>query len=312
MQRKTIDVLACPSCLSGLAVTADGGGEIDEGMLTCQLEGLQFPVVSGIPLLVRPGSVERVSAFEASFPEVWTRDGWGASDEEYLLNLPARDVTRRHSEEWRLKARSMDALFRALDRARPKSVIDLGCGMGWLAHHLARRGHEVYAVDIVRDKRLGLGAADRYVNRGPFFERVWGELERPPFRDSCADAVICNASLHYALDLSAVLREIARIMRPGGIFILLNSPVHHDESSAVRAQDDFRRRLRRLGAVDGVASVYRHFTRDALEGAVRSIIGPVEEEPFQPGKWFLLRRRAKQFALRMELASFPILCARKT
>ena len=114
------------------------------------------------------------------------------------------------------------------------------------------------------------------------------------------------------MDLIVALREIARIIKPGGLFVILNSPVHRDQRSALRAQDDFRRRLSRLGAIDDVVSVYRHFTRAKLEDAVRSHIGPVDEAPFFPGKWFLLLRRAKQFVLHMELASFPVLYARKT
>jgi ubiquinone/menaquinone biosynthesis C-methylase UbiE len=263
-------------------------------------------------MLVSPDSLARVREFESSFTRAWAQDGWAQSDIEYLLNLPGRDTSGRHRREWAVKARSMDALFSVLDPGSARRVLDLGCGIGWLAHHMALRGHEIYAVDIVRDDRLGLGAAGRYVERGPSFERIWGELERPPFLDSSVDAVVCNASLHYAPDLSGALREIGRILRPGGMFILLNSPVHHDRSSALRAQEDFRRKLRRLGAGEATAAVSQHFSRASLEESIRTTIGPVVETPFDPGTLFRFVRQAKGFALRMELASFPVLSARKT
>ncbi len=309
---RSLDALACPSCLSQLTMSVDPGYEVEDGVLECPKEALQYPVKGGVPMLVRPSSSGRVQAFEASYSLAWSRDGWGSADEEYLFRLPAKDVTGRHETEWRVKARSMEVLFRVLDRKQLRRVIDLGCGMGWLSHHLALRGNEVYAVDILRDDQLGLGAAGRYARRGPFFERIWGELERPPFRDSCSDAVICNASLHYASDTLAVLREISRILKPGGLFVLLNSPVHSDALSAVRARDGFRRRLQGLGATDDVVSRYQHFTRDMIAADVQSLVGPVEDAGFDPGFLFLLGRRFKGFALRMELASFPLLYATKT
>lgn len=280
--------------------------------MTCPSEGLQFPIESGVPLLVRPSSKARVEAFEGSYAAAWSKAGWGSEEDAYFFNLPFRDITGRHTGDWDVKRRSMAALFSVLDKVHPHRVVDLGCGMGWLSYHLARRGCRVQAVDIVRDSRVGLAAAGRYARKGPFFERIWGELERPPFRNSSVDAVVCNASLHYARDHASALEEVRRVLRPGGLFVVLNSPVHRDVASALRAQDDFRQRLRHLGATDEVATAYHHFARESLVDAIRKTIGHVDEAPFSPGSWFQLHRRAKQLFLRMELASFPVLYAKKT
>lgn len=205
----------------------------------------------------------------------------------------------------------MDALFQFLGQTPPLRVADLGCGMGWLAHHLAARGHEVYAVDVTLDPRVGLGAAGEYVQKGPFFERVWGELESPPFRSESLDLVVFNASLHYVPDLSAVAGAVARVLRPGGRCIVMNSPVYRDPRSASRAQADFRGHLRAFGAEPDLVSRYNHLLLTDLIRSLTTGLGSVEAIPFDPGRRFRASRRLKGIALRMELANFPMFCATK-
>jgi len=286
-------------------------GEIASGQLSCLRDGVHYPIVDGIPRLVSPDRVRHFETFALSYAAAWLNDGWGSADPGYLLSLPFVRSTHPHSAEWHVKARSLSALLGLLDGIQSKVVIDLGAGVGWLAYHLARLGAVVFAADLVLDNALGLEAASQYIKSGVFFERVWGDLENPPFLQRSADIVVCNASLHYVRDLAATLSEISRILAPGGLFIVMNSPVHRDESSSARAQADFRDRLRRLGASEEVASSYHHLVRRTLESQVRATIGPLSEVRFSPGRLFQLKRLAKATLLRMELASFPLLYARK-
>lgn len=271
--------------------------------------GHEYPIEGGIPFLVVARDRQGLRGFADSYSRAWARDGWGSSDVAYLKELPYRDITRRHRAEWRVKARSMDALFTAWEARGPLRIADLGCGMGWLARHLALRGHEVYAMDVSLDDAVGLGAAAALSRLGPYFEPIWGNLERPPFLTASLDAVVCNASLHYSTELEAVLKEIARILRPGGRLAIMNSPVYRDAASARRAEADFRKHLRDVGAAAPVTSRYHHFVRAELQDAVRRAIGPMRDIPFDPGVGFRTVRRLKGMALRMELASFPVLVA---
>jgi ubiquinone/menaquinone biosynthesis C-methylase UbiE/uncharacterized protein YbaR (Trm112 family) len=295
-----------------LEAVHSGADAVEIGALRCPEEDLQFPVIDGVPMLVRADRIGRVESFAGSFSGAWEKDGWGCPDEFYLLNLPYRDSSRRRVSEWRVKARSMEALLRILDLVPSSRVVDLGCGNGWLAHRLALSGREIYAVDILRDDRLGLAAAKVFLRAGPHFERIWGELDRPPFRNESMDAIVCNASLHYSIDVDRVMSECVRVLRPGGIFIVLNSPVHNDVKSAARAQRDFRARLERLGANAEVVTEYHHFTKPLLEAAISKSFGNVVMAPFDPGTLFRWTRRLKGIAIGIEFASFPIFYATKT
>jgi len=164
---------------------------------------------------------------------------------------------------------------------------------------------------MVQDEVLGLRAADIYLHAGSTFERIWGELERPPFQAGVFDAVICNASLHYAVSLEAAIAEVSRILRPGGVLVIMNSPIHNDALSAVRAERSFQRRLSILGASDDLISRYHHIVRSRLEAALIAAIGLPRLQPLDPGRSFRLTRRVKGILLRMEFASFPIVWAEK-
>ncbi|HLE54332.1 MAG TPA: methyltransferase domain-containing protein [Thermoplasmata archaeon] len=309
MRRYALEVLACPRCHGSLAC-ADPAQEVTDGVLECLPEGVSFAIEAGVPHLVRPERAEAVASLGQRYSRVWRQDGWGAAGPAYLLALPYQDLSGRAVSRWRIKARSLDALLSLLGELGPKRVLDLGSGVGWLAYHLSGRGYDAYAVDAVLDDVLGLAASATYIQTGAHFERIWGELENPPFQDATFDAVVCNASLHYGA-WHDTLSSIARVLRPGGSLIVLNSPVHRDSRSAIRAASDFQSRLRGLGADEDLAGAYHHFTRQELEAAVSAHFGPVREWPFNPGLGFRWSRRLKGLLLHMEFASFPILYAQK-
>jgi len=304
--------LACPSCLGPLELEAPNGGEIESGLLTCARDGSVFPIRAGVPRLVSLDRVAAIATFEEYYAKAWASEGWGSSDPAYFLNLPYRDITGRHRREWRVKARSLETLLALLRRGNSHRIADLGCGTGWLSYRLHLDGYEVYAIDILISDSLGLGAARVYQRDGPAFERVQGELNRPPLADHSMDAVICNASIHYALDLPQTVREIRRVLRSNGIFIVMNSPIHSDASSARRSEAHTRKRLIRAGAGPCVAQTYRHLSMEDLDQAVGFGFQPFREEPFDAGRGFRLTRRAKTIILRTELASFPIIFTQPT
>ena len=310
MRRGALKTLVCPNCLSSLR--AEGTFEsLEDGTLACTEEGLAFAVRRGVPWLVRPHKEAELRAYAKSYSGVWQREGWGAEQDGYLLNLPHKDTTGRQKSKWRVKARSMKVLLDLVDELRVRRVLDLGAGMGWLSRYLAQRDREVYALDAVLDDVLGLEAAAVYLRDGPYFERVWGEMERPPFRDGFLDAVVCNASLHYARDLGQTLAEIGRVLAPGGSLIVLNSPVHREGASARQAEAAFQDHLFALGAEPTVVERYHHFVRSELEGALEEALGPALEVPFDPGRGFRGVRWLKGLVLRLELASFPIFISTK-
>ena len=87
---------------------------------------------------------------------------------------------------------------------------------------------------------IGLGRGAFYADRVGPFERVQADGEHLPFRDASFDLTYCVATLHHALDLGAMVREMARVTRPGGVVCALN-----EGTRAPRASGDNVEQARR-------------------------------------------------------------------
>ncbi|WP_395071035.1 class I SAM-dependent methyltransferase [Paraburkholderia silvatlantica] len=107
------------------------------------------------------------------------------------------------------------AVLDAVLACAPRSVIDLGCGEGWLALALARRGVAVTGVDAVPELVEAARAAGLADCRLLTYEQVaQGAL---PCR---ADAVVCNFSLIGATCVDDLLRAVPALLEPQGTLIV--------------------------------------------------------------------------------------------
>ena len=96
-------------------------------------------------------------------------------------------------------------------------VLDVATGTGLVARALVRRyGCSVVGLDQSEEM---LGRARALV--GPDVELVQGEAERLPFEDASFDALTFTYLLRYVDDPAATLRELARVVRPGGRIAML-------------------------------------------------------------------------------------------
>ena len=101
---------------------------------------------------------------------------------------------------------------------------DLGCGPGQLAIELARRAPGLYVTGIdLSDEMLAQGQDN--ARRAGVADRVsfrQGAAQQIPFPDASLDLVVSTLSLHHWSDPVAVLDEIARVLRPGGSFLIFD------------------------------------------------------------------------------------------
>lgn len=103
------------------------------------------------------------------------------------------------------------ALVDAIDPQPGQRILDVATGTGMVAAALARRGARVTALDQ-SEAMLGVARA-RHGNRVTF---VHGEAERLPFEDGAFAALTFTYLLRYVDEPAQALRELARVVAPGG------------------------------------------------------------------------------------------------
>jgi len=107
-------------------------------------------------------------------------------------------------------------------------VLDAGCGHGWYADWLVRHGARVVGVD--RSAKMVALAQQRVAGRAQIIQGDVSNL-RDVLADETFDLVLSSLVLHYQADLSAVLTECARLLRPAGTLVFSTHHPVHDSTS---------------------------------------------------------------------------------
>jgi ubiquinone/menaquinone biosynthesis C-methylase UbiE len=95
------------------------------------------------------------------------------------------------------------------------SLLEIGCGMGSDLLQFARGGALCTGIDLTpRSVEITRHRFALYGNRGSF---MLADGERLPFKSDSFDVVYSNGVLHHTPDTEGAIREIQRVLRPGGV-----------------------------------------------------------------------------------------------
>jgi ubiquinone/menaquinone biosynthesis C-methylase UbiE len=111
---------------------------------------------------------------------------------------------------------------RALALVSDGKALDLGCGPGYLVLDLAAEAPELSVVGLDLSAAM-LDLAKARAKLAGMESRVsfkQADAQRIPVPDGSVDLVVSSFSLHHWKDPVAVLNEVARILRPGGAFLI--------------------------------------------------------------------------------------------
>ena len=104
------------------------------------------------------------------------------------------------------------------------TVADIGCGTGNAAEVLAPLVSKVVAID---QSDAMLSAAKKRLKGVENVEFLRGDVEKLPLKDASVDAAVCVLVLHHIEDPTVACREMARVLKPGGVCLIVDM-VEHD------------------------------------------------------------------------------------
>jgi SAM-dependent methyltransferase len=197
-----------------------------------------------------PGFVRRERAGLERFAEVMRADGW---DREKVLALPDVELPYWHGQR--------RALLELLERAAPqpgRRLLDVGANTCWASRIFAERGLEVIALDISAGELQGLACADYSIATGAaFFERLLSVMYEPALASASVDYVFCCEVLHHndGPHLRRTLRELWRVLRPGGSLFVVNEPMRFP----LRPKLDHGREVAQFEGNEHVYALHRYW-----------------------------------------------------
>ena len=158
---------------------------------------------------------------------VWARHrrSTGAA-KELLARDEYDDAAARYDERW--SAYTTQTISHFLERCGDlgggaQTILDVGCGTGALSFAIAARcGPEARVTGVDISEGMLASARAKIARGSAACTFVHGSAERLPLPDASVDLAVSSSSFHFWGDATAGLREIARVLKPGGTLLLLD------------------------------------------------------------------------------------------
>jgi SAM-dependent methyltransferase len=214
--------------------------------LYCAAEGRWFASQGGVHRLLPEERRRELLPYLELYQRVRRDLGWVAE-----AGLP--DVPRGHRRQalWGHRARHFKtAMALAAERLGPGPwrALEAGAGSAWASLRLLDAGHQVVATDLSLDEADGLLAPNRFLSSPALLPRAEAEMEALPFEPGRFDLVVVAGALHHTPRLGRSLLEMRRVTRPGGLLLVVDSPVYRrradGEAQVARRMDDLGRRYK--------------------------------------------------------------------
>ena len=136
------------------------------------------------------------------------------------------------------ESREFSARLHEYDAFAGKSVLDVGCGNGYVLANYARAGAQVTGVDLT-EAAIAL-ARQRFAQAGLAGTFQIANAEALPFPDDSFDCVCSMGVLHHTPDTARAVAEIWRVLKPGGRLIVM---FYHRDSALYRVNFPLQQRF---------------------------------------------------------------------
>jgi len=200
------------------------------------------------------------SDFEKLYLHIRNKEKRVYTDEE-LIHLPDINKTHIHSGEWRIRKITSGRLTAYLKKKnKPLSILEVGCGNGWLSAKLAEiQNTDVIGLDI---NSTELSQAKRVLKKNNL-EFVFRTIDEQALENTKFDIIVFAASIQYFSSFQDVIDLSLSMLRPGGEIHLVDTSFYSaDEvNSAAKRTHNYYQLLQ----CPEMAAWYFHHQFDKLQ-----------------------------------------------
>lgn len=216
MKLTSLSTLRCPKTQSNLfikSIEKEQNGEVLEGVLVNDA-GYEYKIVNGLPDFVTPEDLVGDAAFARSYYKGIA----GTYDQNVDITFTLYNENESEVRNYMIDLLELKPDFK---------VLEVSAGTGKDSELILKRlGSEgqLFCLDISPD--MLLNAKKRLINYPAYTEIVCGTACDLPFDDNSFDALYCFAGVGHFPDLPKGLKEMARVVKPGGkvVFCEKNVP----------------------------------------------------------------------------------------
>lgn len=158
--------------------------------------------------------------------------------DEQLRWLPEIGRSHPHYKEWELRKTSCNKLIQHLSNKKTGlNMLEVGCGNGWLCHHLSKiPGSNVAGIDI---NKTELEQAQRVFDHIENVEFFYGGIDNERVKNEKFDAVIFAASIQYFPSLDNIIPAALQLLNQAGEIHILDSHFYRSSELEVARKRSF-------------------------------------------------------------------------
>jgi ubiquinone/menaquinone biosynthesis C-methylase UbiE len=203
-----------------------------------------------------------------------------------------------YQKEWRMRKASTGRLLNHLQQNKSSSILEVGCGNGWLSNNLAQAlKAEVCGLDI---NEIELRQGARVFRAQENLSFVYADIFSAVLEIQKFDAVVLSACIQYFSALQSLIDRLLKLTTAEGKIYILDSPLYVSAADVGAAKKRTQRYYESIG-FPAMAEQYLHHTYDELDNFNYHVL-------FSPKTLLSLFNRK---ILHKELPIFPMICIYK-
>ena len=238
------------------------------------------------PLIVT--NPENFSEKERIYLELRKCEGRVYTDEE-VKSLPNISSTHPLVFEWKVRKKSSEKLVKYLSgKNLPLTILEIGCGNGWLSHSLAKiTDSEVIRLDI---NLMELNQAAKVFSDQSNLKFVYADIFDTWFDGKEFNIIIMAASIQYFQESEKLINRLLSLLTKNGEIHLIDSPLYKSEKESAEANKRSAGYFLKQGS-SAMGQYYFHHTRSFLKNYKVHLIKPSLLEKITRSRlfpWFII------------------------